>query len=79
MASKNIPGIVVIGKYGLFPNPDLDLTVVIGKPIQFPEIAEPTKEHVDHWHKLYMNQLVKLFNDNKEQYAEDPLAELELV
>jgi 2-acylglycerol O-acyltransferase 2 len=79
LANRNIPGIIAIGKYGMYPNPEANLNIVVGEPIQFPKISNPTKENVDEWHKQYSAALVKLFNDNKDQYAVDPSKELELL
>lgn len=37
--------------------------IVIGETIKLPLIHQPTKDDIDHWHKIYCDELTKLFND----------------
>ncbi|CAJ1064146.1 -acylglycerol O-acyltransferase 3b isoform X1 [Xyrichtys novacula] len=41
------------------------VTTVVGSPISVPKRATPTDEEVDHYHKLYMEALAKLFHEHK--------------
>lgn len=41
------------------------ITTVVGSPIPVPKRATPTEEEVDHYHKLYMDALAKLFHEHK--------------
>ncbi|XP_023139805.1 2-acylglycerol O-acyltransferase 3b [Amphiprion ocellaris] len=41
------------------------VTTVVGSPISVPKRATPTDEEVDHYHKLYMEGLSKLFHEHK--------------
>lgn len=66
-----IPGVVFIGKFFFLPNPDVDMVVVVGKPLELPHIENPTKEDVDKYHKLYMDKMTELFNKFKEKYAKE--------
>jgi hypothetical protein len=72
-----IPGIVFIGKYFLLPDNNLDLTMVVGKPIQFPTIAEPTTEDIEKYHAIFIKALQEVFDRNKGLYGAKE-AELEV-
>ncbi|CAH1396907.1 unnamed protein product [Nezara viridula] len=62
-----------MGQYGLFCVPkSVPLTTVVGKPIHMPKVAEPTQEQVDHYHAVYTEALVKLFEEHKYKYMKDP-------
>ena len=75
-----IPGVVFIGKFLFLPNPDLDMYVVIGKPLELPHIENPTKDDVNKYHKLYMEKMTELFNKYKGKFAkEGEKAEVHLV
>ena len=65
----NIPTIFFIGKFGILPDNDIDVNVVVGKPFKLPMIENPTLEEVDKWHKIYLEKIVDLFEKNKEKYA----------
>jgi hypothetical protein len=54
LASIKIPAILPYSRFGVFPNFDVDITVIVGKPIQVPKIDHPTAQDVKHWHKVYM-------------------------
>ncbi|XP_044079672.1 2-acylglycerol O-acyltransferase 3b isoform X2 [Siniperca chuatsi] len=41
------------------------VTVVVGSPISVPKRVTPTEEEVDHYHRLYMEALSKLFHEHK--------------
>ncbi|XP_067463929.1 2-acylglycerol O-acyltransferase 3b [Thunnus thynnus] len=41
------------------------ITTVVGSPISVPKRATPTEEEVDHYHRLYMEGLSKLFHEHK--------------
>ncbi|CAL9685685.1 unnamed protein product [Knipowitschia caucasica] len=41
------------------------VTTVVGSPISVPKRVSPTNEEVDHYHKLYMEGLTKLFHEHK--------------
>ncbi|XP_033996104.1 diacylglycerol O-acyltransferase 2-like [Trematomus bernacchii] len=54
-----------VGEYiGILPyrNP---ITTVVGSPISVPKHINATEEEVDHFHKLYMEALSKLFHEHK--------------
>jgi len=75
-----IPGVVFVGKFFFLPNPDLDMYVVIGKPLELPHIENPTKDDVNKYHKLYMEKMTELFNKYKGRCAkEGEDAELHIV
>ncbi|XP_024866541.1 2-acylglycerol O-acyltransferase 3b isoform X1 [Kryptolebias marmoratus] len=41
------------------------VTTVVGSPISVPKLVLPTEEDVDHYHRLYMEVLTKLFHEHK--------------
>ncbi|XP_076867009.1 LOW QUALITY PROTEIN: 2-acylglycerol O-acyltransferase 3b [Brachyhypopomus gauderio] len=41
------------------------VTTVVGSPIPVPHVYRPTEEQVDHYHRLYMDALSKLFHSHK--------------
>lgn len=48
----------------------------VGKPIDLPEIIEPSTEVIDKYHQLYINGLYEIFNAHKEKFASDPQMQL---
>lgn len=67
--SFKIPAVIFWGKYGLFPNPNLKLYTVIGKKIELPFIKEPSKEDIDKYHGLYVQELENIFNKHKNNFG----------
>ncbi|MCI4394655.1 hypothetical protein PGIGA_G00170840 [Pangasianodon gigas] len=41
------------------------VTTVVGSPISVPHVCNPSEQQVDHYHKLYMESLSKLFHTHK--------------
>uniref|UniRef100_A0A3Q4BMC1 Acyltransferase n=1 Tax=Mola mola TaxID=94237 RepID=A0A3Q4BMC1_MOLML len=41
----------------------------VGSPISVPKLVTPTEEEVDHYHRLYMEALSKLFHEYKASYG----------
>ncbi|KAH9189055.1 hypothetical protein AeNC1_008976 [Aphanomyces euteiches] len=76
-----IPAVVFWGRWWCpyMPYNNSKLVTVVGKPIQLPQIAKPTKEDVDKYHNLYMESLQALFDEFKGQYAADPNATLTML
>lgn len=50
----------------------------MGKPIDVPKIAVPSKEDVDKYHQIFVEELTKLFEEHKTKYSKHP-DEMELV
>ncbi|XP_015589868.1 2-acylglycerol O-acyltransferase 1 isoform X2 [Cephus cinctus] len=48
------------------------VTVVVGSPIELPKISEPTKEQVNEYHAKFAENLIKLFEEYKYKYLENP-------
>lgn len=63
----SLPGVMCVGKWWCpaMPRDDCELHTVYGKPIVLPTIQNPSKQDVDHWHQVYMKELVALFDRNK--------------
>ena len=53
------------GKYYLPIPRDVKLLYVAGKAIKIPKIAEPTQEDIDKYHKIYVEEVVRLFDTYK--------------
>ena len=43
----------------------------MGAPIEVPTVAEPSREQVSTYHKMYMDALSQLFDDHKTTYGVD--------
>ena len=63
-----IPAILVWGHpvAPLLPKRNIDIRVIIGKPLVVPKIESPSKQEVETWHKKYVAALTKLYEDHKE-------------
>ena len=46
------------------------LHTVVGNPIDVKKNLEPTEDEVNELHKVYIAELIKLFEDNKEKFGE---------
>ena len=78
LANNNMPPVIFLGKYGVLPCDDFELTCIVGEPIQCPKIEKPTAADVDKYHALYIEGLRKVFDDHKAKYAHaDAVLELE--
>lgn len=64
--------------FGLIPF-RTPLDVIIGEPIYIAEkIDQPDSKTVEYYHKLYMDQLIKMFNENKDKFNASDM-ELKIV
>jgi len=63
-------GFAITYLYGRFflpmPLPEPCLCA-IGTPLHLPKIASPTKKDIDHWHAIYVKEIVRIFDDYKEE------------
>ncbi|XP_068187787.1 2-acylglycerol O-acyltransferase 3b [Antennarius striatus] len=41
------------------------ITIVVGSPISVSKSITPTEDEIDHYHRLYMDELTKLFHEHK--------------
>ena len=69
MAAQKIPGVIFIGIFGYMPDFRMDLVNVVGPPISFPKIENPTIGDIDEWHGKYVDGLRSTFERNKGKYA----------
>uniref|UniRef100_A0A8C4S657 Acyltransferase n=1 Tax=Erpetoichthys calabaricus TaxID=27687 RepID=A0A8C4S657_ERPCA len=69
---------VLLSQWGLLPFPTQIITVV-GKPISVQEVKNAPKEVVDHYHKLYMDAVLELFNDYKQECGLTEQHELKII
>lgn len=53
----------------LLPRGHVAMETVVGNPMVLPKIAEPTQAEIDHWHGLYIEKLVDLFERNKAKFG----------
>lgn len=56
---------------GLLPYNNCALHNIIGKSIVIPKIENPTQEDIDHYHKWYVNEIVRIFETNKWRFGLD--------
>ena len=61
--------------FGILPH-RRPVTTVVGKPIRVTKIEKPTDEEINKLHKIYVNDLIKLFNDYKNLHNENATLEL---
>jgi hypothetical protein len=64
------PGCLFCSKLVFFPHNDVDITVVVGKQIDIPEIKNPTDEDVLKYHKIYMDSLIDLYYRHTNKYGD---------
>ncbi|KAF7661469.1 hypothetical protein LDENG_00261320 [Lucifuga dentata] len=55
------------------------ITTVVGNPISVPKHVLPTEEEVDHYHRLYMEALSKLFHKHKVSCGLSESHELQII
>lgn len=67
VAAQNVPALAFFGwpLVPFLPRPQSKIITYVGPGIDIPHIPSPTQEDVDHWHKVYVEGLQKLFDDNK--------------
>ncbi|XP_029304456.1 2-acylglycerol O-acyltransferase 3b [Cottoperca gobio] len=54
-----------VGEHIVFLPYRTPITTVVGSPISVPKNSTPTEEEVDHYHRLYMEGMFKLFHEHK--------------
>ncbi|KAL4457002.1 hypothetical protein ABPG74_014640 [Tetrahymena malaccensis] len=52
----------------ILPDPNYNLTSIVSKGIQLPKIENPTKQDVEKYHQMYINELKELFNRHKARF-----------
>lgn len=62
--------------FGLLPY-RRPINVAVGTPIDIPYLESPTQEDIDKYHDIYVNGLLKLYNDNRKKFGYS--SKLELV
>ncbi|XP_072033297.1 2-acylglycerol O-acyltransferase 2-A-like [Amphiura filiformis] len=55
------------------------INTVVGRPIKVKMNPHPTKEEINETHKLYMDSLTSLFDENKERFGLDKDEKLEII
>lgn len=55
------------------------LYTVVGKPIDIEKIEKPTREQIEAVHSVYKQELVKLFDEYKQKYSQNPNVQLEII
>lgn len=70
--SFGLPGIIPFGKWWcpLLPKSEVDIHIVVGKGLQLPVIAKPTREEVELWHGIYVKYLIDVYDTNKNRFGE---------
>ncbi len=55
------------------------LNIVVGRPIYVEQEAKPKDEYVDEIHAKYVEELLRVWDQWKDEFAKDRTAELEIV
>lgn len=57
------------------------VNVVVGKPIEVGQarLNQPTQEEIDHFHELYVNEVQKLWDAYKDQFAKTRTSEMTII
>jgi len=63
------PSAIFFGLFFFIPFYNVRLITVVGPKLTLPQIAEPTNDDVNMYHKLYVENLKALFNRNKKLYG----------
>lgn len=71
-----IPTVFFVGKYFGLPDFTQKLVTVISSGIQFPKLENPTKDEVNHYHKMYVNELEYLYYKYKDRFGGSEVLEL---
>jgi len=75
-----IPAVVFCGfPFPLLPRPQAKIMTCVGKAIQLPLIADPSKEEVAKWHQAYCDALVAVFEEHKEAAGLSKEAKLNIL
>ncbi|VEN50167.1 unnamed protein product [Callosobruchus maculatus] len=56
--------------FGIIPRRRV-VTTVVGRPIDVPKIENPTKQQIDEYHKIFVEKLKELFEEQKHNYLEN--------
>lgn len=59
------PGVIPLN---IFPFRNIDIVTVVGKGIDIPIINSPSIEEVNHYHKIYMDTMLTMFEKYKKKY-----------
>lgn len=51
------------------PRSTKKLNILVGKPIEFQRVADPTQEQIDELHNRFIEELVNLFEKHKHKYV----------
>merc|ERR1712217_408166 len=67
IAQKNIPALAFFGwpVVPFLPRRESKILTYVGHGIDMPHIPNPSDADIDHWHQVYIEGLVKMFNENK--------------
>jgi 2-acylglycerol O-acyltransferase 2 len=77
-------GIPAVAMFGwpfcpIMPRPEARILTYVGKALELPKIAEPSREDVAKWHAKYCDALVEVFEKNKKGAGLPASAKLEIM
>lgn len=80
LGRNNFPALAFFGwpLIPFLPKLSSEIITYVGRGIDFPTIASPSQEDVDHWHNVYVCKLQELFEERKAECGR-PNAQLQIL
>lgn len=60
-----LPAVIFWGKFLMYPDNNIELNTVFGKPIECPQIDNPTNKQVHEFREKYIQELLKIGKNNQ--------------
>lgn len=78
LANKlKMPGVVFWSRYGIFFPPGVQLHTIVGRGVGSGKVygqgEEPSQEDIDRVHKLYMEEIQRMYDVHKEKNGNTPI------
>ncbi|KAJ4344675.1 diacylglycerol O-acyltransferase 1 [Didymosphaeria variabile] len=55
------------------------MNIVVGRPIKVVQQQQPDKEYIEKVHEEYITELLRMWNDHKDQFAKERMEELKII
>ncbi|KAJ3025156.1 UNVERIFIED_CONTAM: Diacylglycerol O-acyltransferase 2 [Siphonaria sp. JEL0065] len=70
--------VLFYGRFGILPY-RRPVAVVFGAPIEVPKVLDPSEEVVRRWHRVYVEELKKLYHAHKDELLPKRIEDLVIV